>query len=314
MNSIAKSVTPKQSYQFNLIAQHFPPHLYGWSDPSLNLTLQSLTFYGQQVKKRRLKAVQLQHEQRYFTQEYLHMAQCQNSLWDFKDTLQMHFDSHPILSAIFDAQLSYSSNDHQEIDGQVETIRQGLCASSAAEKAKPFEAITAAEIRNQKALFKRSMNKHGELTCILIDLCCPLPVIPQFNVVVYERICQQKSKYFLNNVKSNPDLKGKVVNIQWRILKPLSGIYSCQAILYIKDCQKFEINDLLVQWGTVWSDQLAVSNLMPQALMTTCLLNDQSMYNNWSNLLESIHQPLNLYRYQSKSIQFKWKSFIGNIS
>ncbi|EKU54233.1 MULTISPECIES: hypothetical protein [Acinetobacter] len=241
-----------------------------------------------------------------------------NSLpWLHYHRLVLHgFQLNPYWAAIFDTvgfshygNMNYLVENAELIHDQFK--HKFLKRRIALEYTKFIEPINES-IKFQKALFKRCLDKHKQINCMIYDLPCMFTIPLQFDAEV--KLPKLASKW-LERLHQSEELAGKLYDVQWRIVKSLNGFYSVHAIIYvIGDECKYSDFILRVWRGACLHKGHELVQGSPYLVWEKhCYFADSDMRSYWSKQLEFLNGPLKLYRYMSQHISYLWQSYTGNI-
>lgn len=193
------------------------------------------------------------------------------------------------------------------IHGEIKT--KFLSQRTALEYSTFIEPI-AEQIKVQKAVFKRCLDKHKQMNCLFLELPCiftrPLDDEAKLSKIV---------RKWLERLHQSEELAEKLYDVQWRIVKSLNGFYAIHAIFYIIGDQTQYSDFLLQKWKeTCLSKGYELMQGVPyNVLEKHCYIADSDMRNFWRLQIEFFNEPFKIYRYVSEHISYLWKIYTGNI-
>ncbi|CAB1207516.1 hypothetical protein [Acinetobacter bouvetii] len=169
-------------------------------------------------------------------------------------------------------------------------------------------------IKTQKAVFKRCLDKHKQMNCIFVDLPCifvhPAQVL---SISDYELKLIKMARKWLERLHQSTELASKLYDVDWRIVKSLNGIYSVQALIYVIG-NELKYSDFIVgEWKGACLANGYTNEVQHQPLDVHCYFAYNDMRSFWRKQIELFNEPLKIYRYESKSISYRWKTYTGNI-
>ena len=169
-----------------------------------------------------------------------------------------------------------------------------------------------ANVKHQKAVFKRCLDKHKQMNCFFLDLPCifttPLHLDDEAKL-------PKISRKWLERLHQSEELAEKLHDVQWRIVKSLNGFYSVQAMIYIIGDEAQYSDFILQEWkGTCLAKGYECMKGSPyQVWEKHCYFADSDMRGFWYKQIELFNEPLKIYRYQSQDISYLWQTYTGNI-
>ena len=193
------------------------------------------------------------------------------------------------------------------IHGQIKT--KFLSQRTALEYATFIEPI-AEQIKVQKAVFKRCLDKHKQMNCLFLDLPC-IFTRPLDDEVKLPKIARK----WLERLHQSEELAEKLYDVQWRIVKSLNGVYAIHAMIYIIGDEAQYSDFILQKWrGACLSKGYELMQGVPyNVLEKNCYISDSDMRNFWRLQIEFFNEPFKIYRYVSEHISYLWQTYTGNI-
>ena len=195
------------------------------------------------------------------------------------------------------------------IHGQIKT--KFLSQRTALEYATFIEPI-AEQIKVQKAVFKRCLDKHKQINCLFLDLPCiftkPLQLDDEVKL-------PKIARKWLERLHQSEELAEKLYDVQWRIVKSLNGVYAIHAMIYIIGDEAQYSDFILQKWrGACLSKGYELMQGVPyNVLEKNCYISDSDMRNFWRLQIEFFNEPFKIYRYVSEHISYLWQTYTGNI-
>ncbi|WP_081403506.1 hypothetical protein [Acinetobacter sp. HR7] len=191
-----------------------------------------------------------------------------------------------------------------------EKLQQSLLKEYTALKYDDFIKPILESVKQQKAVFKRYLDKHKQINCIFMDLHFVLDnPVKMFR----EEQLLKVARKWLGRLHQSSYFDARLTDIHWRIVKSLKGYYSVQALIYVIG-EKKEYADLITtEWGNVCLANGYSNSGLNYVLERHCYYAHTDMCSFWRKMIEDIHVPLKIYRFESEDISFKWKKYTGNI-
>lgn len=231
------------------------------------------------------------------------------------------FEANPYLRvfhkfAVENSQLMRSL--HQVPNHTWENLFRRLRAELYTDKAKLQTNKYEAEIQKlrneQKTVFRRVMQTQGQANCLFLEL----PFISHIDPPHYQTQEQAEKdstkvlKNYFQWLHNTPELRGRLFDIQWRIVKGLDHMLTAQAFIYILGDEIDYLPLLKEQWEFNCSDY-QLQGIFPKPKHLHCYDGQGLVQNAWSQLIERVHEPLGFYRYKGNGITYKWNSYTGNV-
>jgi hypothetical protein len=121
-----------------------------------------------------------------------------------------------------------------------------------------FIAPITEQIKIQKAVFKRCLDKHKQLNCLFLELPCIFTNPLQFHDEVK---LPKITRKWLERLHQSEPLAGKLYDVQWRIVKSLNSIYAIHAMIYVIGDETQYSDFILQEWkGTCLSEGMSLYN------------------------------------------------------
>ncbi|MEG0604475.1 MAG: hypothetical protein RR487_08205 [Acinetobacter sp.] len=239
--------------------------------------------------------------------------------WLHHHRIALHgFQMNPYWNTMLDSagfshysNLSYSFANAEAIHDQFKF--KFLKRRIALEHSTFVESITE-QTKTQKAMFKRCLNKHKQMNCIFVDLPCIFVNTTQvLSISDYELKLIKLARKWLERLHQSTELASKLYEVQWRIVKSLNEVLSVQAVIYVIG-DEFQYSEFIVgEWKSVCLAHGYTNQIQHQPLEVYCYCADSDMQSFWRKQLETLHEPLKIYRYESKNISYRWQTYTGNI-
>lgn len=175
-----------------------------------------------------------------------------------------------------------------------------------------FIAPITEQIKIQKAVFKRCLDKHKQLNCLFLELPCIFTNPLQFHDEVK---LPKITRKWLERLHQSEPLAGKLYDVQWRIVKSLNSIYAIHAMIYVIGDETQYSDFILQEWkGTCLAEGYEPIKGSPyQVLEKYCYFADSDIRSFWRSQIELLNEPFKIYRYVSEHISYLWQTYIGNI-
>lgn len=169
-----------------------------------------------------------------------------------------------------------------------------------------------ANLKHQKTIFKRCLDKHKQMNCLFLDLPCV------FNMPLHlddEAQLSKIARKWLERLHQSEVLSGKLYDVQWRIVKSLNGFYAVHAIIYVIGEETQYSEFILQQWkGTCLALGYECKKGSPYLIEEKhCYFADSDIRGYWCKQIELLNEPLKIYRYVSQHISYLWQTYTGNI-
>lgn len=175
-----------------------------------------------------------------------------------------------------------------------------------------FIAPITEQIKTQKAVFKRCLDKHKQMNCLFLELPCIFINPLQFHDEVK---LPKITRKWLERLHKSEELAGKLYDVQWRIVKSLNGFYVVHAIIYVIGDEAQYSDFILQEWkGTCFAKGYECMKGSPYKVWEKyCYFADSDMRGFWYKQIEFLNEPFKIYRYASEHISYLWQTYIGNI-
>lgn len=167
-------------------------------------------------------------------------------------------------------------------------------------------------VKYQKTVFKRCLDKYKQMNCLFLDL----PFI--FTTPLYpddEAKLPKIARKWLERLHQSEVLSGKLYDVQWRIVKSLNRFYTVHAIIYVIGEEAQYADFILQEWKWTCLNKGYQLKQDTQYLINKeyCYFADNDMRSYWRKQIEFLNEPLKIYRYMSEHISYLWQSYTGNI-
>lgn len=195
------------------------------------------------------------------------------------------------------------------IHGQIKTKFRRQCIAL---KYLDFIEPVNANLKHQKTVFKRCLDKHKQMNCLFLDL----PFV--FNMPLHldnETRLLKIARNWLERLHKSEELTSKLYDVQWRIVKSLNGFYAIHAMVYVIGDEAQYSEFILQEWrGACCAHGYELIQGYPyQVQEKHCYFADSDMRSFWRLQIELFNEPLKIYRYESKNISYLWQTYPGNI-
>lgn len=193
-------------------------------------------------------------------------------------------------------------------------LRAELYTAKAKLQANKYEAEIQKLRNEQKAVFRRVMQTQDQANCIFLEL----PLIAQTDPPHYqtqedaEKDSAKVLKKYFQWLHTAPELRGRLFDIHWRIIKGLDHKLTAQAFIYILGDKIDYLPLLKEQWELTCSDY-QLQGILPEPKHLHCYDGQGLVQKAWSQLIERVHEPLRFYRYKGNGITYVWKEYTGNV-
>jgi len=238
-------------------------------------------------------------------------------VWLHHHRMALHgFQVNPYWNAILDSagfshygNLNYSFDNAESIHEQFKFkfIKRRIALEYSA-----FIEPIAEQIKIQKAVFKRCLDKHKQLNCLFLELPCTFTNQLQ----VHDEVKLPKiARKWLERLHQSELLASKLYDVQWRIVKSLNGLYAVHAIFYVIGDETQYSDFILQEWkGTCLAKGYEIiQGSQYQVLEKHCYFADSDIRGFWRSQIELFNEPLKIYRYESEAIPYLWQTYTGNI-
>lgn len=231
------------------------------------------------------------------------------------------FEANPYLRvfhkfAVENSQLMRSVHQvHNHVwDNLFRRLRAELYTAKAKIQANKYEAEIQKLRNEQKTVFRRVMQTQEQANCIFLEL----PFISHIDPPHYQTQEEAEKdsikilKKYFQWLHKAPELRGRLSDIQWRIVKGLDHKLTAQAFIYILGDEMDYLPLLNEQWEFVCSDY-QLQNISPVPKHLHCYDGQGLAQKAWLQLIERIHESLGFYLYKCNGITYKWNSYTGNV-
>lgn len=294
--------------------QQYTPQLPSVLDTQANYIFSQSVESSAQIEKGQLlvrdKRATHKFEQKYVT--FMHFLPWMHS----NRILLNEFQLNPYWSALIELlgyfqyqDVNYVVASADAIHGQIKTKFLRQCIAL---KYLDFIEPVNANLKHQKTVFKRCLDKHKQMNCLFLDLPCV------FNMALHlddEAQLSKIARKWLERLHQSEVLASKLYDVQWRIVKSLNGFYAVHAIIYVIGEETQYSEFILQQWkGTCLAlgyDCRKGSQYLIEE--KHCYFADSDMRGYWCKQIELLNEPLKIYRYVSQHISYLWQTYTGNI-
>ncbi|WP_368559605.1 hypothetical protein [Acinetobacter indicus] len=231
------------------------------------------------------------------------------------------FETNPYLRvfhkfAVENSQLMRVANQVPShiLENVFQRLRAELYIAKAKLQANKYEAEIQKLRNEQKTVFRRVMQTQDQANCIFLEL----PFISHIDPPHYqtqenaEKDSAKVLKKYFQWLHTVPELRGRLSDIHWRIVKGLDHKLTAQAFIYILGDENDYLPLLKEQWEFVCSDY-QLQGIFPEPKHLHCYDGQGLVQNAWSQLIERVHEPLGFYRYKGNGITYVWKEYTGNV-
>lgn len=231
------------------------------------------------------------------------------------------FETNPYLRvfhkfAVENSQLMRVANQVPShiLENVFQRLRAELYIAKAKLQANKYEAEIQKLRNEQKTVFRRVMQTQDQANCIFLEL----PFISHVDPPHYqtqeeaEKDSAKVLKKYFQWLHTAPELRGRLFDIHWRIVKGLDHKLTAQAFIYILGDENDYLPLLKEQWEFVCSDY-QLQGIFPEPKHLHCYDGQGLVQKAWSQLIERVHEPLGFYRYKGNGITYKWHSYTGNV-
>lgn len=231
------------------------------------------------------------------------------------------FETNPYLRvfhkfAVENSQLMRVANQVPShiLESVFQRLRAELYIAKAKLQANKYEAEIQKLRNEQKTVFRRVMQTQDQANCIFLEL----PFISHVDPPHYqtqeeaEKDSAKVLKKYFQWLHTVPELRGRLFDIHWRIVKGLDHKLTAQAFIYILGEENDDLPLLKEQWEFVCSDY-QLQGIFPEPKHLHCYDGQGLVQNAWLQFIERIHEPLGFYRYKGNGITYVWKEYTGNV-
>ncbi|WP_324627393.1 hypothetical protein [Acinetobacter sp. MD2(2019)] len=239
-------------------------------------------------------------------------------IWLRSYRVELHtFELNPYWAVMLETVSFYAYGDPQYLIQNASLIydqlkRQFIMRRTALEHLN-FIAPISNGVKQQKAMFKRYIDKYKQMNCIYFELPYLFNLQP---TALSESVLPKIARKWLEKLNQAEGLKDKLSDVQWRIVKLLNGIYVVQAIFYIIGEEDEYFQSILSAWmsACICNGYEWMSNAQCAFIQKYCYFADQDMRSFWRSFLERHAEIYKIYRYEREHISYVWKSYTGNIT
>lgn len=231
------------------------------------------------------------------------------------------FETNPYLRvfhkfAVENSQLMRVANQVPShiLENVFQRLRAELYIAKAKLQANKYEAEIQKLRNEQKTVFRRVMQTQDQANCIFLEL----PFISHVDPPHYqtqeeaEKDSAKVLKKYFQWLHTVPELRSRLFDIHWRIVKGLDQKLTAQAFIYILGDENDYLPLLKEQWEFVCSDY-QLQGIFPEPKHLHCYDGQGLVQNAWLQFIERIHEPLSFYRYKGNGITYVWKEYTGNV-
>lgn len=169
-----------------------------------------------------------------------------------------------------------------------------------------------ANIKYQKEVFKRCLDKHKQMNCLFLDLPCVFTTSLHLDD---EAKLPKIARKWLERLHQSVELAEKLYDVQWRVVKSLNGFYAVHAMIYIIGDEVQYSDFILQEWrGTCLAKGYeCMKGAGFQLWEKHCYFANSDLRSFWRSQIERLNEPFKFYRYVSEHISYLWQTYTGNI-
>lgn len=233
-----------------------------------------------------------------------------------------HFKANPYLQALLDVHAKLLrenltfSHPTQYYSTLYHYLVSDLLNHKCGIQAKEDENLLKAEFKIQKKLYKTMIRSHQQLNCLFVEIPCRFNVGVQLNLSSQrvEQMFSDSIQQLCSNLRSQPGLRNRLCNIQWRIVKAYDDSLIAHLQIFISG-EKHSYKQLIQdEWDLMCAEMiLPYDTQLFFAFSEHCYYNDGFAQERWNNLIERYQAPLSLYRYKNNGVTFEWCTISGNV-